>query len=234
MRDVVATINGVAESSRRIADIIGVIDGIAFQTNILALNAAVEAARAGDQGRGFAVVAAEVRALAQRTAVASKEIKELIQSSVERVAHGVDIVEDTGRTMSEMVEAVRRVTGIMSNITLASQEQLSGIQQVGGAVTLMDRVTQQNASLVAESAAAASSMAAEARQLVQVVARFRTSDEPAAQVAAAAPITVAPLAENASARARAPARASIAAPAETPAKPGAKAPALAEEDWQQF
>jgi methyl-accepting chemotaxis protein len=228
MREVVATINGVAESSRRIADIIGVIDGIAFQTNILALNAAVEAARAGEHGRGFAVVASEVRALAQRTAVAAKEIKDLIQGSVQRVQQGVTIVEDTGRTMAEMVEAARRVTEIMSNISLASQEQLSGIQQVGSAITQMDRVTQQNASLVGESAAAATSMAAQAAQLVQVVASFRVRDEAARGIEAPARLVEAP---------RPPSETPPVAPAIPPKArpaPARAALALAEEEWQQF
>ena len=225
MRDVVTTINGVAESSRRIADIIGVIDGIAFQTNILALNAAVEAARAGDHGRGFAVVASEVRALAQRTAVAAREIKELIQGSVERVTRSVGVVEDTGRTMSEMVDAVKRVTELMSSIAAASQEQLSGIQEVGGAVTQMDQATQQNASLVEESAAAASRMAVEAEELVRVVARFRAAESEAP--AAAADVPSVQHAQMSPSRPIAPKP--IAHP---PRK--ALASTAPEEEWQQF
>jgi methyl-accepting chemotaxis protein len=176
MGDVMTMMSGVSEASRRIGDIIGVIDGIAFQTNILALNAAVEAARAGEQGRGFAVVASEVRTLAQRSAAAAKEIKELIQDSSQRVEGGTRMVEGAGKTMEEIVGAVKRVTDIMADIAAASQEQLAGIQQVGNAVTQMDRVTQQNASLVGQSAAAAEHMTAQAEQLVQVVARFRLGE----------------------------------------------------------
>ena len=172
MEDVRTMMGGVSEASRRIGDIIGVIDGIAFQTNILALNAAVEAARAGEQGRGFAVVAAEVRSLAQRSAEAAKEIKGLIEESTRRVEGGTRLVEGAGKTMGEIVGAVERVTGIMSDISAASQEQLAGIQQVAHAVSQMDRVTQQNAALVGESAAAAENMADQADQLVKVVARF--------------------------------------------------------------
>ena len=172
MTDVMAMMGTISDASRRIGDIIGVIDGIAFQTNILALNAAVEAARAGDQGRGFAVVASEVRSLAQRSAEAAKEIKGLIENSTQRVDGGTRLVEGAGKTMGEIVSAVERVTGIMSDISAASQEQLAGIQQVGHAVTQMDRVTQQNASLVGQSAAAAENMAGQAEHLVRLVARF--------------------------------------------------------------
>jgi methyl-accepting chemotaxis protein len=173
MGEVIQTMGGISEASRKIADIIGVIDGIAFQTNILALNAAVEAARAGEQGRGFAVVASEVRSLAQRSAAAAKEIKELIQNSVERVDGGTRLVEGAGKTMEEIVTSVKRVTDIISEIASASQEQLTGIEQVGGAVTQMDRVVQQNAAIVEESAAAAENMAALGEQLIQAVARFK-------------------------------------------------------------
>ena len=173
MGEVIHTMGGISEASRKIADIIGVIDGIAFQTNILALNAAVEAARAGEQGRGFAVVASEVRSLAQRSAAAAKEIKELIQNSVERVDGGTRLVEGAGRTMEEIVSSVRRVTDIVSEIAAASQQQLSGIEQVGNAVMQMDRVVQQNAAIVEESAAAAENMAAQAEQLVSTVSRFQ-------------------------------------------------------------
>jgi methyl-accepting chemotaxis protein len=176
MDDVIAMMGGISDSSRKIAEIIGVIDAIAFQTNILALNAAVEAARAGDQGRGFAVVASEVRNLAQRSADAAKEIKGLIQKSAERVDGGARLVEGAGKTMGEIVLAVKRVTGIMSDIASASQEQLTGIQQVGRAVTEMDRVTQQNAALVEESAAASEHMSAQAQQLVGLVERFKVDD----------------------------------------------------------
>jgi methyl-accepting chemotaxis protein len=171
--EVVNTMKGINESSRRIADIIGVIDGIAFQTNILALNAAVEAARAGEQGRGFAVVAAEVRSLAQRSAAAAKEIKELIVASVERVERGSSLVDQAGVTMGEIVAAVRRVTDIMGEISAATIEQSAGVGQVGEAVSQMDQATQQNAALVEESAAAAESLKQQAQQLVQTVAVFR-------------------------------------------------------------
>ncbi len=170
---VVATMKGINDSSKRIADIIGTIDGIAFQTNILALNAAVEAARAGEQGRGFAVVAAEVRSLAQRSAEAAREIKTLISASVERVDQGTVLVDQAGTTMAEIVAAIRRVTDIVGEISSASVEQSHGVNQVGQAVTQMDQATQQNAALVEESAAAAESLRQQAQQLVQAVAVFR-------------------------------------------------------------
>jgi methyl-accepting chemotaxis protein len=170
---VVATMVGISDSSRKIGDIIGVIDGIAFQTNILALNAAVEAARAGEQGRGFAVVASEVRSLAQRSAEAAKEIKSLIGRSVEQVEQGTALVDQAGKTMGEIVSSIQRVSDIVAEITSASAEQSSGIQQVGDAVGQMDQATQQNAALVEESAAAAESLKDQARQLVQTVAVFR-------------------------------------------------------------
>jgi len=175
--EVVDTMKGINESSRRIADIIGVIDGIAFQTNILALNAAVEAARAGEQGRGFAVVASEVRALAGRSADAAKEIKQLIGVSVERVGTGSALVDQAGATMQEVVTAIRRVTDLMGEISAASNEQSQGVSQVGEAVTQMDQVTQQNAALVEEMAAAASSLRGQAQELVKTVDVFRTGDE---------------------------------------------------------
>ncbi|TLX22199.1 methyl-accepting chemotaxis protein [Thermomonas fusca] len=171
---VVETMSGITASSHRIADIIGVIDGIAFQTNILALNAAVEAARAGEQGRGFAVVAAEVRTLAQRSAGAAKEIKQLITDSVSQVETGSALVDQAGRTMGEIVDSVKRVTDIMADISAASQEQSAGIEQVNQAITQMDEGTQQNAALVEEAFAAAQSMEHQANELVGLVAAFNT------------------------------------------------------------
>lgn len=185
---VVSTMEGISESSRRIGDIIGVIDGIAFQTNILALNAAVEAARAGEQGRGFAVVAAEVRSLAQRSAEAAKEIKTLIERSVEQVEQGTVLVDHAGKTMGEIVGSIQRVTDIVAEITSATVEQSSGISQVGDAVSQMDQVTQQNAALVEESAAAAESLRQQAQQLVQAVAVFKL---PNTGLGAATPIAAA-------------------------------------------
>jgi methyl-accepting chemotaxis protein len=170
---VVQTMKGINDSSKKIADIISVIDGIAFQTNILALNAAVEAARAGEQGRGFAVVAGEVRTLAQRSAEAAKQIKQLINTSVERVDQGTALVDQAGRTMEEIVGAIRRVTDIVGEISSASVEQSSGVSQVGQAVSQMDQATQQNAALVEESAAAAESLRQQAQQLVEAVAVFK-------------------------------------------------------------
>jgi methyl-accepting chemotaxis protein len=171
---VVDTMKGINDSSKRIADIISVIDGIAFQTNILALNAAVEAARAGEQGRGFAVVASEVRNLAQRSAEAAKEIKGLIIASVERVEQGTALVDQAGATMSEVVISIKRVTDIMGEISAASIEQSAGVAQVGEAVSQMDQATQQNAALVEQSAAAAESLKQQAQMLVQAVAAFKT------------------------------------------------------------
>ncbi|HEX7911435.1 MAG TPA: methyl-accepting chemotaxis protein [Paraburkholderia sp.] len=174
--EVVETMAGINDSSKKIAEIISVIDGIAFQTNILALNAAVEAARAGDQGRGFAVVAGEVRNLAQRSAAAAKEIKTLISTSVERVSQGTALVNQAGTTMSEIVGAIKRVTDVIGEISVASNEQSVGVGQVGEAVSQMDQVTQQNAALVEESAAAAESLKSQAQQLVHAVAVFKLSD----------------------------------------------------------
>jgi methyl-accepting chemotaxis protein len=171
--EVVQKMELIDASSRKIAEIIGVIDGIAFQTNILALNAAVEAARAGEQGRGFAVVASEIRSLAQRSAGASKEIRELITDSVEKVGAGAALVRGAGQTMSEIVSAVKRVTDIMDEISAASREQSQGINQVSRAVTDMDESTQQNASLVEEAASASKAMEERAQSLVAMVGRFR-------------------------------------------------------------
>jgi methyl-accepting chemotaxis protein len=198
---VVSTMQAISESSRRIADIIGVIDGIAFQTNILALNAAVEAARAGDQGRGFAVVASEVRNLAQRSAAAAKEIKSLIVDSVDKVETGARQVGSAGKTMDEIVAAVTQVSDLISEIAAASDEQRDGIEQVNRAVAQMDQVVQQNASLVEESSAATEAMKAQAASLLHTVSRFRISEEehPASQPQArpqlpgAVPPVVAPI-----------------------------------------
>ena len=177
VKRVVSTMSDIQESSRKIADIIGVIDSIAFQTNILALNAAVEAARAGEQGRGFAVVASEVRNLAQRSAQAAKEIKGLIADSVERVDGGAKLVAEAGATMEQVVDSFRQVTGLVTDIASASQEQASGISQVTQAVSQMDGVTQQNAALVEEAAAAAESLEEQARSLMRAVGQFRLDDQ---------------------------------------------------------
>ena len=181
---VVDTMKGINEASRRISDIISVIDGIAFQTNILALNAAVEAARAGEQGRGFAVVASEVRSLAGRSADAAKEIKTLINASVERVTQGTTLVDQAGSTMNEVVTAIKRVTDIVGEISSASNEQSLGVSQVGEAVTQMDRATQQNAALVEQMAAAAGSLKSQAQDLVHTVAVFQLGGADAGQLRA--------------------------------------------------
>jgi len=178
MGRVVTTMQDIKTSSARVADIISVIESIAFQTNILALNAAVEAARAGEQGRGFAVVASEVRTLAQRSATAAKEIKQLIETSVQHVSSGSVLVSEAGQTMEEVVRSVKRVTDIMGDIASASSEQSTGIEQVNIAVSQMDSVTQQNAALVEEAAAAAQSMSEQATSLLQAVAQFRVDAQP--------------------------------------------------------
>ena len=170
---VVDTMRGINDSSKKVADIVSVIDSIAFQTNILALNAAVEAARAGEQGRGFAVVATEVRGLAQRSASAAKEIKTLINASVERVEQGSQLADRAGVTMREVVASIQRVTDIVAEISAASSEQSSGVTQIGDAVSQMDQTTQQNAALVEESAAAAESLKNQAHRLVDTVAVFK-------------------------------------------------------------
>ncbi|MBB5391989.1 MULTISPECIES: methyl-accepting chemotaxis protein [unclassified Herbaspirillum] len=219
---VVQTMEGITESSRKIADIIGVIDGIAFQTNILALNAAVEAARAGEQGRGFAVVASEVRSLAQRSASAAKEIKALIDDSVAKVDTGSKLVEQAGATMTEVVASVRRVTDIVGEISSASQEQSAGIAEVGSAISQMDESTQQNAALVEQAAAAAQSLQDQASTLAGLVNSFRIDAAQAHGVQAAPAPAAAP-------RPKAPAPAAIKKPAAAtrpaPAKPIAAAAA---------
>ncbi|MEG2962886.1 MAG: methyl-accepting chemotaxis protein, partial [Janthinobacterium sp.] len=184
--EVVSTMGSINDSSRKIVDIIGVIDSIAFQTNILALNAAVEAARAGEQGRGFAVVAAEVRTLAQRSAGAAREIKQLIGDSVERVDAGARLVDTAGATMREIVASVHRVTDIMGEISMASGEQLSGIEQVNAAIVQMEHVTQQNAALVDQASVAAASMQQRAQQLSGTVGIFTLGTEVAPPHAARA------------------------------------------------
>jgi methyl-accepting chemotaxis protein-1 (serine sensor receptor) len=227
---VVDTMRAIDASSTKIADIIGVIDGIAFQTNILALNAAVEAARAGEQGRGFAVVASEVRNLAQRSAAAAKEIKALIDDSVQTVNHGSELVEQAGATMADIVHSVSRVTDIMAEITAASQEQTAGIEQVNSAITQMDQTTQQNAALVEEASAAAQALQEEASRLAQAVGTFRLNEQPASRVAAKAARAKVPgkalaVARPASARPAGPARQQPSA---------AKASVAAADDWEEF
>ncbi|MEB5494961.1 methyl-accepting chemotaxis protein, partial [Burkholderia pseudomallei] len=200
---VVTTMQDIATSSSKVADIIGTIEGIAFQTNILALNAAVEAARAGEQGRGFAVVAGEVRSLAQRSATAAKEIKQLIGDSAHKVQSGSALVERAGATMAEIVQAVRRVTDIMGEISAASEEQSTGIVQVNRAVSQMDAVTQQNAALVEQAAAAAASLEDQTRQMKQIVSAWRIEGASAAATPAASTSAAASVRSNVNARASA-------------------------------
>ncbi|MBE0619750.1 MAG: methyl-accepting chemotaxis protein [Burkholderiales bacterium] len=242
--EVVDTMSSINESSKKIVDIISVIDGIAFQTNILALNAAVEAARAGEQGRGFAVVAGEVRSLAQRSAAAAKEIKALIGDSVGKVGAGTKLVDEAGKTMQEVVTSVKRVTDIMAEITAASQEQSSGIEQVNQAVTQMDQVTQQNAALVEQAAAAAESMMNQTESLKQAVAVFdlgkdsagstasgREAAERTRQPARAAPGQGGQRAPNVARLSSRPAKAQ---PAPSRAKVAAVGGKIAGEHWEEF
>lgn len=257
VNEVVNTMKGINESSRKIEQIIAVIDGIAFQTNILALNAAVEAARAGEQGRGFAVVAGEVRSLAQRSGQAAKEIKDLINVSVARVEEGTQLVDKAGETMTEIVASVRRVTDIIGEISAASDEQAHGVGQVATAVSQMDQVTQQNAALVEEMAAAASSLNTQAQDLVRTVAIFKVSglkdvgtlNGGPGGVRVNKPVGSVPsvVTSNPSQRqkSRSPMAKTIAAPtrpekrAEKSAdssamKPSSTAPAVNEQDWESF
>ena len=241
--EVVHTMKGINDSSKKIADIIGVIDGIAFQTNILALNAAVEAARAGEQGRGFAVVATEVRSLAQRSAEAAKEIKGLIDDSVTRVGQGTALVDQAGTTMTEVVNSIKRVADLMGEISAASEEQSQGVAQVGEAVTQMDQVTQQNAALVEEMAAAASSLNNQAADLVSAVAFFKVSGAHAAGAARSRP-GVAPTRPAAATARRMSTPAPVVKPkplarvAHTAPARGAPAPAAASDEsdpnWESF
>jgi len=238
---VVDTMSAISDSSKKIVDIISVIDGIAFQTNILALNAAVEAARAGEQGRGFAVVASEVRNLAQRSAAAAKEIKELISDSVEKVGSGTKLVDEAGKTMEEIVQAVKRVTDIMGEISAASMEQSTGIEQVNQAITQMDQVTQQNAALVEEVAATSESLQEQAQSLIEAVAVFRLEQGAAggARTAARRPSNVTPMPARSEKKpeASAPAAKPAAKPATRLApkdSPRANKVAGGEDEWQEF
>jgi methyl-accepting chemotaxis protein len=263
VNQVVETMRGINESSKKIADIISVIDGIAFQTNILALNAAVEAARAGEQGRGFAVVASEVRSLAGRSADAAKEIKTLISTSVERVETGTAQVDKAGATMAEIVNAIKRVTDIVGEISSASREQAAGIGQVGDAITQMDKVTQQNAALVEQGAAAAMSLRDQAQGLVAAVEGFKLGGASSTRSSssgfkshtshASAPATkssssaakAAPKASPAAAPRPALKRPNLAKPSKAPAASSAPAPKAAspspapapaggDDDWETF
>ncbi|MBC3811434.1 methyl-accepting chemotaxis protein [Undibacterium aquatile] len=232
--DVVHTMSSIKDSSKKIVDIIGVIDGIAFQTNILALNAAVEAARAGEQGRGFAVVATEVRNLAQRSAGAAKEIKTLIADSVDKVEAGTRLVDDAGKTMDEIVSSIQSVADIMAEITAASAEQRDGIQQVNQAITKMDEATQQNAALVEEAAAAAGSMRDQANNLNQAVGIFKLQENTAGTPhRSAAPVASRPVVKPA------PASAPVAKVTKVAAIPAASnsqkvSKQAKEDDWEEF
>ena len=235
VQEVVNAMQDISESSRQIGEIVGVIDGIAFQTNILALNAAVEAARAGEQGKGFAVVAGEVRNLAQRSAQAAREIKQLIATSATRVKQGTELADQAGATMAEVLHSIQRVTDLMGEISSASDEQSAGVAQVGKAVSQMDQVTQQNAALVEESAAAAASLRTQAQQLVQAVSIFQLGGH-AAQLSSTPPLP------QPTVRARKPAPATAALPARQAARPVLRpvspahkqAQAQEQDDWVSF
>ncbi|RQN38760.1 methyl-accepting chemotaxis protein [Paraburkholderia tropica] len=250
---VVDTMREISQSSEQVAQIISVIEGIAFQTNILALNAAVEAARAGEQGRGFAVVAGEVRTLAQRSATAAKEIKDLIATSVERVNNGTALVDDAGRTMSEIVQSVRRVADLMGEITAASGEQRTGIEQVSQAVSQMDEVTQQNAALVEEASAAAQSLSTQAGALRELVSVFKVSGAAASAVSMTSTTAVrataavaAPAVKPVSASPAAAKRRATSAPRAAASEPALRQPApraepvaaaaaaTSDDDWETF
>ena len=227
---VIDTMESISSSSKKIVDIIGVIEGIAFQTNILALNAAVEAARAGEQGRGFAVVASEVRNLAQRSAAAAKDIKTLISDSVEKVESGAKLVDEAGKTMEEVVSAVKSVSEMMAEISAASAEQSAGIDQVNQAITQMDEVTQQNAALVEEASAAAESMQQEAQNLVMSVSMFKLGTEGQAQGNRQQRVT------NVEEHHIAQAKSRVRLPASNPKKAAAlsKKAGASDETWEQF
>jgi methyl-accepting chemotaxis protein len=222
----IEAMQAITDSSKKVADIIGVIEQLAFQTNMLALNAAVEAARAGDQGRGFAVVAAEVRNLAQRSASAAKEIKVLLQTSSDRVAQGATLVNNSGEALKEIVLGVKKVSDIIAEINVASDEQASGISQINQAVTSMDKMTQQNAALVEEAATAADSMNEQARGLIEVVGFFKSGN---------AKVSAAPVREQ-----RKPVKGSVVEPAlevHAPGKPEKKKAAPGAKDepvWESF
>jgi methyl-accepting chemotaxis protein len=226
---VVETMSSINVSSKKIVDIIGVIDGIAFQTNILALNAAVEAARAGEQGRGFAVVATEVRSLAQRSANAAKEIKVLIDDSVGRVESGTRLVDQAGATMDEIVDSIQRVTHIIAEITSASHEQSAGIEQINQAIMQMDDTTQQNAALVEEAAAATASLQDQANNLAQVVSVFKLNASYVRPTAKAAARRAAPAAQKPT-----PPRVAPKVPAPAPARRIANGAPAKADDWEEF
>ena len=231
--DVVGTMASINDSSKRIAEIIGVIDGIAFQTNILALNAAVEAARAGEQGRGFAVVASEVRSLAQRSAAAAKEIKALIDDSVAKVDAGTQLVDKAGRTMDEVVTSVKRVTDIIGEIAAASAEQTAGIEQVNGAITAMDQATQQNAALVEESAAAAATVREQAAALGRATTGFVLAGDTAPEPASTGSVCQLPAVKKAPTAPRKAAAKPAAAAAKT-VTPIRRAVTKPDMDWEEF